>query len=96
MVKVKTRYLAMLRDLVGLREEVVDVPEHSTLLDFLKKLAERHELLKKTLFDERGELREGFTVAHNASTVPRRELEVRMLREGDEVVVLPPISGGLI
>lgn len=94
-MRVKTRYFAMLREATGMREEELDVPEDLTLIDFIKHIAERHEKLKKILFNENGELRKGFAVAHNTVTVPRDEILLRRVKDGDEVVVLPPIGGGL-
>ena len=95
-MRVRTRYFAMLREVTGIREEEFNVPEDLTLIDFIKYIAERYERLKKILFDECGELRRGFAVAHNTVTVPRGEIRLRRIRDGDEVVILPPIGGGYL
>ena len=94
MPRVRTRYFAMLREDTGVREEELELPEGSTLTDFIEFLVEKYEGLRRVLFDEKGEFREGFMVAHNAETVPRIKLGSRKLKDGDEIVILPPIGGG--
>lgn len=94
-MRVRTQYFAMLREITGIRGEEFNISENLTLIDFIKYIAERYEKLKEILFDENGELRKGFVVAHNTVTVPREEVRLRRIRDGDEVVILPPIGGGL-
>ncbi|MEM1775977.1 MAG: sulfur carrier protein ThiS [Nitrososphaerota archaeon] len=41
-----------------------------------------------------GKLRDGINVAVNGDVVPRSRYEQTLLRDGDEVVIIPPIAGG--
>ncbi len=94
MPRVKTRYFAVVREVVGLREEEIEVPEGATLQDFIKILTDRYGKLRKVILDEKGELKTGYNVAHNTTTVPKHQLDKKKIKDGDEVVILPPIGGG--
>jgi molybdopterin synthase sulfur carrier subunit len=90
-LKVRTLYFARLRELTGKEAEELDVPEGSRCIDVVRAIAERYgEDLCRYLFDESGSLRRSFAIALNGERAPP-EAEVR---EGDTVVVIPPISGG--
>ena len=87
----RTLYFARLRELTGREAEEFDVPEGSRCIDVVRAIAERYgEDLRRYLFDESGSLRRSFAIALNGERASP-EAEVR---EGDTVVVIPPISGG--
>jgi MoaD family protein len=90
-LKVRTLYFARLRELTGREAEELDVPEGSRCIDVVRAIAERYgEDLRRYLFDESGSFRRSFAIALNGErTSPEAEV-----REGDTVVVIPPISGG--
>jgi MoaD family protein len=90
-LRVRTLYFARLRELTGREAEEFDVPEGSRCIDVVRAIAERYgEDLRRYLFDESGSLRRSFAIALNGERASP-EAEVR---EGDTVVVIPPISGG--
>jgi MoaD family protein len=90
-LKVKTLYFARLRELTGREAEELDVTEGSRCIDVVRAIAERYgEGLRRYLFDESGALRRSFAIALNGErAAPETEV-----RDGDTVVVIPPISGG--
>jgi MoaD family protein len=90
-LRVRTLYFARLRELTGREAEEFDVPEGSRCIDVVRAIAERYgEDLRRYLFDESGSLRRSFAIALNGErATPEAEV-----REGDTVVVIPPISGG--
>ena len=90
-MRVRTLYFARLRELTGKEAEEFDVPEGSRCIDVVRAIAERYgEDLRRYLFDESGSLRRSFAIALNGErATPEAEV-----REGDTVVVIPPISGG--
>jgi MoaD family protein len=90
-LRVRTLYFARLRELTGREAEELDVPEGSRCVDVVRAIAERYgEDLRRYLFDESGSLRRSFAIALNGE---RTSPEAKV-REGDTVVVIPPISGG--
>ena len=95
MIRVTTRYYAFLRERVGREEETLELPEGASVGDFLEKLAERHgEKLLGYVFDENKQLRSGFAVALNGENIRPEEIRDTRLKDGDVVVILPPIAGG--
>lgn len=90
-MRVRTLYFARLKELTGREAEELEVPEGSRCIDVIRAMADRHgEALRSYLFDESGALRRSFAIALNGErSSPEAEV-----REGDTVVVIPPISGG--
>ena len=80
-MRVRVLYFARLRALLGVGEEVVELPEGALVSTLLEALKSRHEALRGA---------EGIMVAVNAEYASAE----RGLREGDVVALLPPVSGG--
>lgn len=93
-LKIQTKYYAVLRERLGKSSEEFDLPEGSSILDFLEKLRETYGRVLADLF-EGGGLRAGFALALNGENLDRSLWASTRLKEGDVVVVLPPIAGGL-
>lgn len=90
-MRVRTLYFARLRELTGRDQEELEVPEGATCEEVVRSIAERYgEPLRRYLFDESGGLRRSLAIALNGERV---NPETRV-RDGDTVVVIPPISGG--
>ncbi len=81
-MKVRARFFAQLRDLVGVSEFDVDLPARSTIADLLERIyAEKPALCaqdKSMLFGIGVEF-----VRRNHA-----------LNDGDEVAIMPPVQGG--
>jgi len=91
---VKTRYLAFIREETKKVEEVIDLPSNSTIYEYLAELLRRYAGLRKYLLNSSGELRDGINIALNGDVVPRAKYRDTILKNGDELVIIPPISGG--
>lgn len=94
MPKIKTRYLAFLREETKKMEEELDLPTDSTIHEYLRELLKRYSGLRRYLLDPQGNLRDGINVAVNGDVIRRSEYGSTILKDGDEVVIIPPISGG--
>ncbi|WP_456365308.1 ubiquitin-like small modifier protein 1 [Thermococcus sp.] len=88
-MRVKVRYFARYRSLVGTGEEEVELPEGATVMDLIEKLKERHPVLKTKIFAEDDDLAD-VNVSRNGRYVRFDEI----LKEGDVVALFPPVSGG--
>ncbi|HEY5638596.1 MAG TPA: molybdopterin converting factor subunit 1 [Dehalococcoidia bacterium] len=82
MGKAKVRLFARLADLAGTREAEVELGEGLTAADVFEVLVQRHPRL--TGFDAI------VRFAVNSEYVP----ETHPVRDGDEVALIPPVSGG--
>lgn len=76
-------YFAVLRERLGREEESLELAEGLTVAHLLGQLAQRHEALAPLL--------PSLSVAVNQKVVPAATL----LANGDEVALLPPVSGGI-
>ena len=87
-MKVIILYFAKIRELVGIEQETLDVV--GTLEDVLKDLATRYESLREiiiNLIQNQSEV----ALAVNAEMTSDFSY---IVQEGDEIVFIPPISGG--
>ncbi len=83
-MRIKVSYVALIADVVGKREEVIDVGDGITLSGLLNHIMSKYPKLKELSKEVRVT-----AVVNSVST----ELS-QVLKEGDEVVILPPASGG--
>ena len=81
-MKVRLLYFAVLRDIAGKSEDVVELPEGTRASEVWSSLRARHRELA-------GYERPPLT-AVNESYVASDEV----LRDGDEVAFIPPVAGG--
>jgi molybdopterin converting factor subunit 1 len=80
-LKIKIKYYAYFKEFTGKEEEILDVPEESTLneiRDFVKSLYEKIRQQEQVLVAVNGSFKPLDTVIH----------------EGDLVSFFPPVSGG--
>ncbi len=97
MIRVSTRFYAFLRERVGRQEDTLELSDNSTVGDFLEKLAEKYEKeLVGYVFNVDKSLRSGFAIALNGENVKPEEFTSKRLKDGDVVVILPPIAGGYL
>ena len=94
-MRVKVLYFGVLRDVFGVSDEVAELPDGATVGELLGLLRGRTSnksmgSVAESGLDER--LWRSLAVAVN------REYESPsiVLRDGDEVALLPPVSGGLL
>jgi len=82
-MKIRMRLFASAREVVGKQEVIVDVPEGVTAADLLTQLVAQHPDLRR--------LAPSLKLAVNHEYVEGE----RRLAEGDEVALIPPVSGGV-
>ncbi|MEW6567088.1 MAG: molybdopterin converting factor subunit 1 [Chloroflexota bacterium] len=81
-MRVKVLYFATLRARAGVREETLDLPDSATVAEVKSHLARQRPELEAPL--------QSAVVAVNRNFAQPEEA----LREGDEVAIFPPVSGG--
>jgi len=84
MLRVRVKYISLLVDVVGLREEFVEVREGTTLGELINLIYRKHPKL--------GELGERFQIIAIVNDLITDHKKV--LNAGDEVTVIPPAAGG--
>jgi len=81
-VTIRVLFFGMLKDIVGLSEERLDLPDGSTLADVFSVYAARRPRL--------AEFSRSIVLAANQQFAERS----RPVADGDEIAFLPPVSGG--
>lgn len=95
-MKVKVKFFALVRELTGKREEVVDLDDQATVRTLLDKLVgEYGTKLSDYLFDPASKEPRG----HLQFLVDGRNIALMQgldttLREGSSFAILPPVGGG--
>ena len=94
-MKVKIQYFASIRELVNLREEVIEVPEGTNVKSLLDLLASKHgQKLKEYLFDDAGNPRAYLQFILNEETLSKTGGLSTVLKNDSVFAVIPPVGGG--
>ena len=95
-MKITLHTIMGLKDVIGQRLTEIELPEEETMADFLVYMRTRWgDRLDNQLFDPtHGGVLPYVRIMVNGQTINHlKGLETR-LKEGDEVLILPPVSGG--
>ena len=84
-MKVRVKYFSILRDYTGRVEEEIELPDNAKLVDLLAKISEK--------YPELAELSDDNIPAIALVNGKYVKLDYK-LRDGDEVALMPPASGG--
>lgn len=95
-MKIVLHTILGLKEVIGQRLTEIDLPQGSTVGDFLEYLRERWgDGLANRLFDPAsGTVLPYVRIMVNGQTIEYLEGTETLLKEGDEVLILPPVSGG--
>lgn len=95
MASVTVRIPRVLRDVTAGRAHLdVDVPDPASVGDLLDELARRHPALERRVRDERSVMRIHVNVFVGVDNIRDLDSAATRLRDGDEVTIIPAISGG--
>ncbi len=87
MPRIIVEYKMWLREKIGKEYEELELPPGSTLDDLVAELVGKYSILKNVMEDHGGT---GLITLVNERTVPSDYV----FKDGDKVIVLPPVSGG--
>jgi molybdopterin synthase catalytic subunit len=82
MPTVRVRLFAGLRETIGAREICVSLDEGATIADLCRRIGEEHPLVRPMLSTAVAAVAEEYVAADHR------------LRDGDDVALIPPVSGG--
>ena len=95
-MKVKVQFFAAVRELVGSREEIVELPDRSTVKALLDSLVKIHGgRLRDYLYDPMtGELRLAVQLLIGDRPVSVLDGLSTVLQDGSVFAIIPPVGGG--
>ena len=94
-MKVKVHYFASVRELVNLREEVIDVPVGTDVRGLLDVLAEKHgDKLREYIFDTNRSPRPHLQFILNEKSISGTGGFSTVLTDGCTFAIIPPVGGG--
>jgi len=92
-MKISVRFFSEYGELLG-NEVMVDAKEGLVLSDLIANVSEKNKEGYDAIFDGKGNIREFVVLVKNGRQITMTEAEKTPVAEGDDIVVLPPISGG--
>ncbi len=81
-MKIRIRYFASFREIVGQNEEILTLHEEATVADVRTLLLTRHPRLQPIMERSACAVNHGYVTSETT------------LHEGDEIVFIPPVGGG--
>jgi|GEM_PF-186141 len=94
-MRVNVKFFAALRDIVGGWNVDLSLPEGTTVGETLEALAKQYgERFRSYVYDKKGGVQEYLIFLINGESIHAMKGFETHLREGDSLVILPPIGGG--
>lgn len=94
-MKLLVEYTGQLQTVLGRAHERIELPEGATVSALARHLGEHcGEQARPHLLTPAGELQPTLLVSINGAAQSSHEAASTVLREGDTVLLLPPIAGG--
>ena len=92
-MNIKLRFTAQIKDAAGLGSDRITLNENEKLQSLLRRLGERYgEKFRKILYDDKGQYHSSNLIVVNEEQI--EYYENVSLKDGDELILLSPVSGG--
>lgn len=92
-MSVTIRFFAQFSELLG-TDISTEPSSESTIGDLIKQVASVNKEGYDAIFDENGTFREFVIIMRNGKRLDTAHAENAVIKEGDEIAVFPPVSGG--
>ncbi len=93
-MKITFRTFADFREIIGVREKEISLPEGETVGGLLKGLCKVHSGLQGKLFDAAGELKPYVLILKNGRNVTSLQHLDTVIADRDMIAFFPPVAGG--
>lgn len=93
--RVTVKFFTTLREIVGKKEEKIELGSASTVDGLLRFLSQKYgKEFKDYIYDELGNVRGHLQFLINGKSVTTLQGLKTKLKEGDQIAILPPVGGG--
>jgi len=94
-INVRVKFFTTLREIVGKKEEQIELSGSATLETLLKQLSKKHgKEFVDYVYDELGNVRGHLQFLINGKSASTVKGLKTKLGEGDQIAILPPVGGG--
>jgi len=94
-IRVKVKFFTTLREIVGKKEEQIELSRSVTVEALLRQLSKTYgKEFEDYVYDELGNIRGHLQFLVNGNSVTALKGFKTKLREGDQLAILPPVGGG--
>ena len=94
-MKIKVQYFASLRELLNLREEVLELQDDIDVAALFTFLAERHgQKLRAYVFDSAGAPKQHLQFLVDGKSITTLNGLKTTLHDGSAFAIIPPVGGG--
>jgi molybdopterin synthase sulfur carrier subunit len=94
-MRIQIKYYGVAREVSGKLDETVELRSGSTIMELIYHLIEIHgDRFERYIFDDHGKIMDYLRFVVNEDDIMVRNKHATMLKDGDRVLVLPPIGGG--
>jgi len=92
---ITVKFFTTLREIVGKREEQIELPRPITVEALLKQLSKTYgNEFVDYVFDELGNVRGHLQFLVNGKSITTMQGFKTTLKNGDQIAILPPVGGG--
>lgn len=93
-MNLKWKLFANFAEVAGMREIEIETYKGLTVENAMESLFERIPKLREEIFDENDRVYEHVKILHNGGEIKQVRYNETIVFEGDELAVIPPMSGG--
>ena len=93
-MKIGLQLMGQLRGIFAGEILELELPPAANVQDALRELAARCESARLQFVNEQGEVRPSLLIVVNDDAIPARQASSIVLKDRDQLTILPPISGG--
>lgn len=94
-LQIKVKYLAVAREIAGVRQEVLELRNPSTVIDLLKAISNKHGArMHEYLFGSTGDPHSHLQFLLDDKSIHLMSGFETSLTDGSTLAIVPPVSGG--
>ena len=93
-MKITLRTFADFREIIGIREKEISLPEGETVGGLLKGLGKAHPTLQGKLFDAATGLKPYVIILKNGRNIASLHHLDTVIEDKDVIAIFPPVAGG--